>query len=482
MQHLCMDVEVYPNFVLVGLLFPGRNASRRIFSSEDGIGEDFTAFRGWYAERGKSYLWIGFNSFGYDNHIVGRILLEGVDDPAAHCVFSTALIESKDWRRSQTSAAGELAIDVFALNGGAKASVGSLKQLACKLDAHSLRELPYPPDRKLTHDEMIAVAEYNKIDLDVTALVAATQADKIEARLALAREYRLRRVIAAHDAKLAESILAKQLFGDDRPTYPTVQTWTLPGRKITEKFSYRNAALQDMLTRIPELMRFEVISTETDDGYEKQITGVEIIDSVKVGDNTYVVGVGGLHSDDQPALFIADDRFTLLDLDVDSFYPAIIINHRLVPAHLPDTFLAEFDALRKKRLEAKAAGKTALADGLKIAINSVFGKTRSAYSWLADPTVTIQTTLLGQLTLLWFIDALDGAEGIEILSANTDGITIKARRDLTDWIKAEMNRAAAQLSLTLSWTEYRLIARRDINNFIAASRRRDTDVQGRVRT
>jgi len=39
--------------------------------------------------------------------------------------------------------------------------------------------------------------------------------------------------------------------------------------------------------------------------------------------------------------------------------------------------------------------------------------------------------LLGQLTLLWIIDALANAEGVEVISANTDGITLKVRRDLS---------------------------------------------------
>src|SRR5712671_6015608 len=122
-----------------------------------------------------------------------------------------------------------------------------------------------------------------------------------------------------------------------------------------------------------------------------------------------------------------------------------MINRRLVPAHLPEAFLTEFDALRQRRLAAKAAGQTDLANGLKIAINSIFGKTKSPYSWLCDPTVTVRTTLLGQLTLLWIIDALADAEGVEVISANTDGVTLKVRRDKVDSIKSQMNQAAASI-------------------------------------
>ena len=83
-----------------------------------------------------------------------------------------------------------------------------------------------------------------------------------------------------------------------------------------------------MVARIPEVMRFEVTVTETDDGPEKRIAQSEIVDCVKVGDVTYKLGIGGLHSDDEPGWFVADERWTYLDMDVDSFYPALMINHR----------------------------------------------------------------------------------------------------------------------------------------------------------
>ena len=214
-------------------------------------------------------------------------------------------------------------------------------------------------------------------------------------------------------------------------------------------------------------MLFEIVVNP--DGSKTIDCTNKFIDEVKVGEVTYAVGFGGIHSKDGPALFDADKTFTFLDLDVDCFYPALILNHKLVPAHLPDAFLAEFDILRQKRLHAKDAGQIALADGLKIAVNSVFGKSNSRVQLARDPTVAIRTTLLGQFTLLWFVDALAVIEGAEVISANTDGLTIKVRRDRVDVVKHEMNRAAAHSDLTLSWSDYRLIARRDVNNYLAVS-------------
>jgi hypothetical protein len=100
LSSLCMDVEVYPNFAMIGLLLREPPQDRvLVFSSEPGLGEAFEAFRRWYAEHGSAYRWVGFNSLGYDNHIVARIL-EGVDDPAELYTLSGALVNNNTWWRS----------------------------------------------------------------------------------------------------------------------------------------------------------------------------------------------------------------------------------------------------------------------------------------------------------------------------------------------------------------------------------------------
>ena len=108
----------------------------------------------------------------------------------------------------------------------------------------------------------------------------------------------------------------------------------------------------------PEAIEFNVEIATTDDGpASKKIAQTEIVDSVKIGGLTCTIGSGGLHSADEPALFIADDVWTFLDLDVDSFYPALMINHRLAPTHLPaDTFLAEFDRAQAEAIGGQGGG------------------------------------------------------------------------------------------------------------------------------
>ena len=135
--------------------------------------------------------------------------------PATLKALSDALINDTGWKRNErASAGGEVCVDPFAMNGGAKARIGSLKEIACKLDAPSLRTLALRArSRADPRRNGRRSSDYNAVDLEVTAMVAACQAATINARIALAREYQSRKVINVHDAKLAELVLAHRLFG-----------------------------------------------------------------------------------------------------------------------------------------------------------------------------------------------------------------------------------------------------------------------------
>jgi hypothetical protein len=80
--------------------------------------------------------------------------------------------------------------------------------------------------------------------------------------------------------------------------------------------------------------------------------------------------------------------------------------------------------------EAKAL-KVA-ADGMKIVLNSAFGQLGNPYSLLHDPEAMLAVTLGGQLLLIGLLEDLADV-GAEILSANTDGIAFRTRKDDGRW-------------------------------------------------
>ena len=133
------------------------------------------------------------------------------------------------------------------------------------------------------------------------------------------------------------------------------------------------------------------------------------------------------------------------------------------------SFTSVYRGIVKRRLDAKHSGDKVTADSLKITINGSFGKFGSKWSKLYSPDLLIQTTITGQLALLMLIEDLEGYEfgGISVVSANTDGIVIKCRRDRADVMQAIVAAWEKRTGFETEETPYTAIYSRDVNNYIA---------------
>ena len=68
---------------------------------------------------------------------------------------------------------------------------------------------------------------------------------------------------------------------------------------------------------------------------------------------TYSVGVGGIHSINTPELIIPNEDEFLIDADVASLYPSMLLNFDCYPQHLGAIFKETYEDIRVRRLEAK---------------------------------------------------------------------------------------------------------------------------------
>jgi DNA polymerase elongation subunit (family B) len=87
---------------------------------------------------------------------------------------------------------------------------------------------------------------------------------------------------------------------------------------------------------------------------------------------------GGLHTENKPEIFEANEEYEIIDWDVSSYYPAIIINNGRYPQHLGKEFLEGYKQMFNKRLELKPQAKkdkkiAGIVGALKLAVNSVYG-------------------------------------------------------------------------------------------------------------
>ena len=127
---------------------------------------------------------------------------------------------------------------------------------------------------------------------------------------------------------------------------------------------------------------------------------------------------------------------------------------------------AEQIKARIKELEAELSYHKVQSDTLKISVNGSFGKLGSKYSALYAPDLLIQTTVTGQLALLMLIERLHLA-GVHVISANTDGIVVHHKTAQQADVDAITWEWMLDTSYTLERTDYRAIASRDVNNYIA---------------
>lgn len=70
----------------------------------------------------------------------------------------------------------------------------------------------------------------------------------------------------------------------------------------------------------------------------------------------------------------------LVDSDVRSLYPSIILKNKLFPAHLGEAFLDVYNTIYEQRVSAKAEGRQIENETLKLALNGLTGNLQSIYS------------------------------------------------------------------------------------------------------
>ena len=105
---------------------------------------------------------------------------------------------------------------------------------------------------------------------------------------------------------------------------------------------------------------------------------------------------------------------------------------------------------------------------LKLALNGVYGDSNNRYGPFYDPQYTMSITVNGQLMLCMLAEWLttSGAD-LRIIQINTDGLTVKVRKDQIEWMKQVCAAWEKHTGLELESVRYSAMFIRDVNNYIA---------------
>jgi hypothetical protein len=347
---------------------------------------------------------------------------------------------------------------------------GSLKLYGGRLHSRSLQDLPIAPGKVVSEDDKTVLRLYCENDCDT--LIDLYNALKVQSELReqMSRVYGID-LRSKSDAQIAEAVIKKEV--------ETILRHRLekPGHSSGDRFHYQiplwvTYKTVDILPAIRDA--YFIVS---DKG------GVLIPDELKTREITlskgvYRMGIGGLHSSETKQIVKEDREHMLMDFDVVSYYPSILLNQGLYPKHIGPEFLTVYKKLVAQRLAAKAAGNKAVSESLKITINGTFGKLSSKWSALYSPDLFIQIVITGQLALLMLIEALDDILGVEVMSANTDGVTIRCRRDTEKEALDAVKTWEQTTGFETERADYAALYSRDVNNYIAVKTSGEVKTKG----
>lgn len=473
--ELDYDVECYPNYFLVGFKsVDNKKVAQLEMIDCAGMCGHPDCSHSKALDRAKlqwimeNFCHIGFNSIGYDATIV---ILALAGCTCEQLWQATKMIIVDEMRPQDVLRAFKVKkfyfdhidlIEVAPLRA-------SLKIYAGRLHTQRMQDLPFVPGTVLSMDQIAIVRWYNVNDLTNTDDLRGSLKEQLDLRVAMSREYGLD-LRSKSDAQIAEAVFAQEVetLNGARPQRPTIEVGTAYRYKVPSFLRYTTPLMQWVLQTVANA--WFVVDDSGSVGMPPALKEMKIA----IGGSVYQMGIGGLHSTEQSAVHVEDADNILIDRDVESYYPRIILNQGLYPQHLGENFLQVYKSIVERRIAAKHAGDKVTADSLKITINGSFGKLGSKYSILYAPDLLIQTTVTGQLALLMLIERLELC-GIPVVSANTDGVVIKCPRSKQTLLEYVVKSWEIDSDFKTEETRYAALYSRDVNNYVAVKKKWDKE-------
>ena len=169
---------------------------------------------------------------------------------------------------------------------------------------------------------------------------------------------------------------------------------------------------------------------------------------------TFRLGIGGIHSKNKELILEANNDYAIIDADITSFYPSLIEIFNIFKQDNGESYIQNlYNSLIANRKKAKKEGNKILSDGLKLVLNSVYGKLKQKTSALYFPERQELVSRLGQIYILYLIDLLtNNLSNCKVFFASTDGIIIYINKneieDFTKLTDRFFNETKLQLGLT----------------------------------
>lgn len=415
-------------------------------------------------------IFCGYNNLHYDNPIINYII-EYEDTLMNHNVFticssifnlSKTITTSKEdnidaWKRWKYQIWFDT-FDILTMLYSNKLRVG-LKEIQVTMQYPNVQEFVCDWTKPLPLEDFDSMIDYNINDIESTSELLNRCKDAVDLRIAIEDEYGVR-VLSKDGVNIGMKILTQKYLEKTGLTW-----WDIEGlRSPMDYIPLKDVILpfikydSPILNRVLEDMKDQIVSPGRK-GYENNFVFAGL---------RYTVGVGGIHSKNDPEIIIPKEDEMLIDIDVASLYPSMLIEYGFYPKHLGPEFLEVYSQIKNERIEAKHNGDKVKNETLKLALNGLSGNLQNEHNFCYSPEAVMKIRINGQLLLLMLAEKLTQA-GCRIIQANTDGLFVLLKKDNYQRVNTICRNWEQLTKLTLEEERFEAMYQYAINDYIAVT-------------
>lgn len=419
------------------------------------------------------YLLCGYNNKHYDDVIINYII-DYIDIMLCKSVYdvtlslfnlSQTIINLEDGNISKIKkwkyANYFESMDLLTMMFSSKLRVG-LKSMQITMQYQNVQEYSGDFGSFLPKDKIDEMISYNINDVKSTYSLFnyLVKNGDIDLRLFIEQEYGFN-ALSMDSVKFGETLIAKKVCEELHINKRQLEQMRSPMDNIPLKdvilpfIKYKNPKFQEAL----EDMKKQVVSSKNKKPGEKNYENKFVVSGVR-----YSIGVGGIHSLNEPRIYVPKEDEYLGHLDVASMYPSFIVRYGWFPRHLGKAGLAVYTQIYHERIQAKHSGQKQKNLALKLTLNSVTGKMQQETSWMYDPFSVFKIRINGQLILLMLADLLL-QHSCEIVQVNTDGVMFIAKKAYKDAIMESVAKLEQLTKLSFEADSYEAFYQFAVNDY-----------------
>lgn len=413
-------------------------------------------------------IFCGYNNLHYDNPIINYIieyedkLMQYNIPTICSSIFNlskTITTSSEDnidaWKHWKYQIWFDT-FDILTMLYSNKLRVG-LKEIQVTMQYPNVQEFVCDWTKPLPLKDFDSMIDYNINDIESTSELLNRCKKDIDLRIAIEDEYGVR-VLSKDGVNIGMKILTQKYLEKTGLTWWDIKDLRSPMRVIPLKdvilpfIKYDSPILQ----RVLDDMKNQIVSPGRK-GYENKF----VFNNLR-----YSVGVGGIHSVNSPEIIIPRDDEMLIDIDVASLYPSMLIEYEFYPKHLGKEFLEVYKQIKDERIEAKHNGDKVKNETLKLALNGLSGNLQNEHNFCYSPFAVMQIRINGQLLLLMLAEKLTQI-GCRIVQANTDGLFVLLKKDVYSKVNSICREWEQLTKLTLEEDRFKAMYQYAINDYFA---------------